>query len=52
MRKPLAGKRWFYSLGQREKARGHYLYSPSYLTDKRGWPAWAATAYLDGYMGW
>jgi hypothetical protein len=41
--KPLAGKRWFYSMGQR---------SFHYFTHRRAsnqWPDWARNAYEQGY---
>lgn len=46
-RKPLAGRAWFFALGQRHE--GHVNYAQlkaAYGTDQ--WPDWAWAAYLDG----
>lgn len=41
--KPLAGKRWFYSLGQR--SFHHFMH----LRARNQWPDWARKAYEQGY---
>ncbi len=47
-RKPLAGKAWFYALGQRHEALG--ITYASWRQRMHGWPLWAKRAYCLGRL--
>lgn len=47
-RRPLAGKKAFYAMGQRDRAL-HLGFSP--LAKSRIWPDWARASYLCGWHG-
>lgn len=49
MSKPLAGKRAFYAMGQRDKARG--LKAPKFIRELE-LGHWARIAYQNGWNGW
>lgn len=51
MKRPLAGRRAFYAMGQRSIAGGFPYRSYHYLTDL-GWPDWAICSFFNGQFGW
>lgn len=51
MSKPLAGKRWFYALGQSDRMKGLLNPRKAYRSQVPGYlPDWAKSAYIRGWF--